>query len=156
MKKTVLAAIAAAVLVSGIALAGDLYHNTTAVRAISPVTASNNDNVVGEIVDRRGYGSVTYVITTATIVDNVAVLTPTLAHCALDNCADAAAVPADQLLGTVAGATFAGTEDDAVKTLGYAGTRRYTRLTVTPSSNTNGATFSAVVILGHPQYRPTR
>jgi hypothetical protein len=156
MKIRLLAVLAAALIVLGVGvvLAEDLYNNTLAVRSISPVTVSNDDNTVGQIIDRLGYSSLLYIINVATVADTDATFTPTLEHCAAANCSDAAEVADANLRGTEALATFGIADNNAVYMLEYAGSKRYTRLTVTPASNTGAATFSAIAIKGFPQYRP--
>jgi len=156
MRNRLLAALAATMifLAAGTVIAEDLYNNTLAVRSISPATVSNDDNIVGQIIDGRGYSSVLYIINVATVADTDATFTPTLEHCAVDNCSDAAAVADANLRGTEALATFGIADNNAVYMLEYAGSKRYTRLTVTPASNTGAATFSAIAIKGFPQYRP--
>ena len=70
----------------------------------------------------------------------------------------AAAVADADLLGTEALASFIFSDDNKCFKLGYIGSKRYTRLTITPSGNSgtpSGALLSAVAILGHPQIAPT-
>lgn len=134
--------------------AADLYSNVKVLRAISPITVSNNDNTDSQIIDRLGYQSLTFVISVATVADSDATFTPSLI--AGDNSAlsDGATVAAGSILGTVASATFTIADNNAVYKLGYTGPKRYVRLRITPASNTGAATFSAVSILGHPKRGP--
>ena len=140
--------------VATVAFAADLRSNIVVkVSVDEATTVSNNDNTVGAIIDGLGYKSVTYVIQTATLADSDVTLTPTIHECAAANCSDAAV--ATNFVGTIAGATFAAGDDNTIKTIGYTGGKRYTRLTLTPASNTGSAVFSASVILGHPRKGPT-
>ncbi len=50
------------------------------------------------------------------------------------------------MLGTEALASFQFDGDNTVKTLGYIGNKRYTRLTITPAANASAASFSAVCV----------
>ncbi len=68
---------------------------------------------------------------------------------------DAAPVIDAQLLGTEALASFQFDDDDEVRKIGYAGNKRYVRLTVTPAGNAAGALISAVAVLGRPDVTPT-
>ncbi len=151
----IMAVIIASLVIGPIAFAEDLRSNILPKRSISPVTASNNDNVVGEIIDSYGFRSLTYIINTTTIADNDATFTPEIEVCALDNCDDAVAATGSYI-GTVAGATFTIADNNSVFSLGYSGTKRYSRLTIVPANNTGAATFSAIGILGHPKYSPAQ
>jgi len=139
--------------VATVAFAADLRSNIVVKRTVDPVSTSNNDNSVGQIVDRLGYRSVTFVIVTGSVADSDATLTPTIHECDAANCSDAAV--ATGFVGTIAGATFAATDDNTVKTIGYTGGKRYVRLTLTPANNTGALLHSAVTILGHPRTGPT-
>ena len=140
-----------------IATGADLYSNIMPKNVISPDTSvSNNDNTTGTIVDRLGYGSTLFIIQTGTLADNDVTLTPTIQVCALDNCADAASAASAELIGTVAGATFADTDDNTIKSIGYKGTARYLRLVITPANNSGAARFNAACLLGHKQYGPAQ
>ena len=71
---------------------------------------------------------------------------------------DATAVADADLLGTEALASFIFSDDNKCFKLGYIGSKRYTRLTITPSGNSgtpSAALLSAVAILGNPQIAPT-
>lgn len=137
-----------------VAPAMDLRSNTLPKNAISPDTSvSNNDNTTSDIIDRLGYGSVTFVIQSGTLADSDVTLTPTIQVCAIDNCDDAASASATYIVGS---ATFAATDDNTAKSIGYTGTARYVRIVITPASNTSAARFGAVCILGHKQYGPAQ
>jgi len=139
------------------AIAADLRSNIMQNYVIGPDTSvSNNDNTTGEIIDKLGYESVTYIIQSGTLADSDVTLTPVLQECAVDNCSDAAATAAGNLIGTIAGATFAATDDNTVKSIGYSGSKRYTRLIITPAANTGAARFNAIAILGHPKTGATQ
>jgi hypothetical protein len=126
------------------------------VRAISPQAAiTGNDPVVSQVIDRRGFDSVAFVIQSGALADADATFTVGLEHGSDVAMSDAAAVPATQLSGTLAAAGFTQADDDRTRKLGYLGTRRFLRLTVTPSGNGAAAYLSAVAILGHPQRGPT-
>ena len=80
---------------------------------------------------------------------------PSLTHGDTSNLADGTAVTAAEMLGTVAAASLALADDNAVKRLGYKGHKRYVRLTVTASAVTTGGTVSAIALLGAPALAPT-
>ena len=154
MKNLCIFAAIAALLVGSVAIGADLRSNILPKVVIVPKSVSDNTAEVGAIIDRLGYGSVTFVIEVGANADNTS-LTPSLVDCALDNCADAVAVTSE-LIGTIAAATHpSGT--NAIYSLGYSGNKRYVRLTLTPgAANSDAITFSAAAILGHPKYAPAQ
>ena len=143
---------------SALAIGGkkSLHAEISASIVIAPTTATDNTPVVGAIIDTRGFGATEFILVTATIADNASTLTPSLESCNASNCSDAAAVTGRLLHGTIAAASFVGTEDSTVKYLGYAGSRRYLRLTVTPGIASSSAIFRVIAIQGYPLLRPLR
>lgn len=133
----------------------DLHHNITASIAIPVTTSTDNTAVVGNIIDTREYGGIEFVLFSGTITDNTDTLTALVEDGDDSALSDAVAVSDANLFGTEALASFVGTEDDSVKFIGYKGTKRYVRLTVTPAIATS-AVFGAVVVQGHPKVVPTR
>ena len=153
MKKAAFVVLVLCLAVVASAFGADLYHNILPKSVIVPKSVSDNTAEVGTIIDRLGYGSVTFVIHVGANADNTS-LTPSLEECAVANCSDAAA--ATKFIGTLAGATHA-SGTNAVYSFGYGGTKRYLRLTLTPGgANSDAIFFSASAILGHKQYRPAQ
>jgi hypothetical protein len=116
---------------------------------------SDNTAQVGQIIDRQGYDSLTYVIQTGTLVDADATFAVLLEEGAAANLSDASTVAAADLIGTAALAGFTFADDNKVRKLGYKGAKRYTRLTITPANNTGAAPMSAVAVLASGMLRPT-
>jgi hypothetical protein len=116
---------------------------------------SDDTPEVGAIIDRQGFDGLTYVIATGTLADVDATFTILLEEGDDSGLSDAAAVADADLLGTEALAAFTFTNDDATRKLGYLGSKRYTRLTITPAANTGSAPISAVAILGWPSVAAT-
>lgn len=133
----------------------DLMNNIALKRVISPVSVADNTAQVGQIIDRAGYDSLTYVIATGSLADADATFTVLLEEGAASNLSDAVAVADVDLIGTEALASFIFSDDDKVRKLGYKGGKRYTRLTITPANNASAGLISAVAILGHPGTAPT-
>jgi hypothetical protein len=133
----------------------DQLSNIHPIRAISPVSVADNTALVSEIIDTRGYGACTFVILTGSLADVDATFAVTVDHGDAANLSDAAAVPAAQLVGTAALANFQFDDDNETRKIGYVGSRRYVRLTVTPSGNSGAALVAAVAVLGHPDLAPT-
>ena len=159
MKNRLLAVLAAAliVMVGGAAYAvTDLYNNALAVKVIAPYDHGTGDAaMVGTVVDGLGYNSITYIISVGSLADSDVTLTTLLEDCQEEACDTTNAGVADgYLLGTEVLASFVNTEDNTVKMLGYTGSRRYTRMTITPANNTGAILIDVIAIKGHPQYAP--
>lgn len=133
----------------------DLFNHVHPLRCISPVSVSDNTAVVGQIIDRAGFDSLTYVILLGSLADADATFAVTIDEGNAANLSDATAVAAADLIGTTALAGFAFGDDDETRKLGYKGSKRYTRLTITPSANASAALLAAVAVLGHPNVGPT-
>ncbi len=133
----------------------DLMNNIALKRVISPVSVADNTAQVGQIIDRAGYDSLTYVIATGSLADADATFTVLLEEGAASNLSDAVAVADVDLIGTEALASFIFSDDDKVRKLGYKGGKRYTRLTITPANNASAGLIAAVAILGNPGTSPT-
>ena len=133
----------------------DLHNNIAPKSAISPVSVSDNTAQVGQIIDRQGFNSVEYIINIGSVADADATFAVLLEEGDASNLSDAVAVADKYLLGNKALAGFQFDSDNTVRKLGYIGTKRYTRLTITPTNNSSAALFSAVAVLGHPAVAPT-
>lgn len=133
----------------------DLMNNVHVARVLSPVSVADTTAQVGQIIDKKGFESLTYLIATGSIADADATFTVLLEEGAAADLSDAAAVADADLIGTEALAAFQFDDDNEVRKLGYIGSKRYTRLTITPVGNASAALLSAVAVLGHPQIAPT-
>jgi hypothetical protein len=132
----------------------DLYNAITVMRAISPVSVSDNTAQVSQILDRRGFGGAMLSISLGSIADADATFTVLLEHGDASNLSDAAAVPDEDLIGTEALAGFQFDDDNETRKLGYRGVKRYLRATITPANNTSAVLMSAQWLLGAPQQGP--
>lgn len=133
----------------------DLMNSVHPLRVISPVSVADTTAQVGQIIDRKGYDSLTYVIATGSIADADATFTVLLEEGDAANLSDAAAVADADLIGTEVLAAFQFDDDNETRKLGYKGSKRYTRLTITPVNNASAAVIAAVAILGAPAVAPT-
>ncbi|MBB4192789.1 hypothetical protein [Rhizobium aethiopicum] len=133
-------------------------HNTLhVVPLIVPIAArTDNTAIVSAIIDTAGYNAAEFVIVTGTNTDTNATFAVTVDAGDVANLSDAAAVPASQLVGTLTQASFDFGDDNECRKIGYIGTKRYVRVTVTPSGNDSGNIFiSGVAVLGYPATGPT-
>lgn len=135
----------------------DLHNNIHPLAGIVPVAARiDNTAIVSTIVDTQGFSSCEFVLVTGTNTDANATFAVLVEDGDVSNLSDAAAVPDEELLGTEALAGFAFADDNETRKIGYIGSKRYVRVTVTPTGNDAGNIFVAGVwLLGHPDISPT-
>lgn len=145
----------------------DTVHNLGFRVAISPRTVSNNNAIVGEWIDRLGFESLTFAIATGELADSDAEFAVLVEHSDGAGLEDspsehiAVAVADDFLLSAQAdvapevAAGFDFADDTSTKKIGYVGSNRYVRLTITPSGNSGNAPIAAIAVLGHPHHAPT-
>jgi hypothetical protein len=128
----------------------DFHNNCKYTLALAPVIVSDNTAQVGLIIDRAGFAGLELVLATGTLADADATFAVTVDHGNQANLSDAAAVPANQLLGTTAEASFTFAADNTTKKIGYIGDKRYVRLTITPANNAAAAPLAVVAVQGGP------
>lgn len=133
----------------------DIHNSLHLLRAISPVSVSDNTAQVSQIIDRQGYHALEFVIATGSIADADATFTVLVEDGDAANLSDAAAVADANLLGLETQAAFQFDDDNETRKIGYIGNKRYVRLTITPVNNASAALLSAVAILGAPHVAPT-
>lgn len=133
----------------------DLHNNIEIRNAINPVVATDNTALVSAIIDTAGFSGVEFAICTGTLADADATFTVLVEDGDAANLADAAAVADGKLLGTEAAASFTFAADASTRKIGYIGSKRYIRMTITPALNTGNAPIAAVAILGFPRLAPT-
>lgn len=128
--------------------------------AVRPVIvpAANNDlgttPLVGTVIDRLGFNSLAFAIVTGTLSDANATYAVLLEDSDEDD-TGFAPVTDEYLTGTEAAAGFAFGDDGETRILGYRGTKRYARLTITPAGADDGdSPIAAIAILGHPANAP--
>jgi hypothetical protein len=129
----------------------DLINSIHPMRCISPVSVADNTAQVGQIIDRQGFGSVSYLILAGSLADADVTFTVLLEESDQVGMGDAAPVADKDLIGTELLAGFQFDDDNEPRKLGYKGNKRYTRLTITPVNNASAALVSAVAVLGHPE-----
>jgi len=138
----------------------DQANNLQIKRVISPVSVSDTTAQVGQIIDRLGYESLTYLIVLGSIADADMTAAVLLEESDASDMTGAAAVADADMISQTSGtapetaAGFKFDSDDQVRKLGYIGNKRYTRLTITPAANASAALLAAVAVLGHPNSMP--
>lgn len=134
----------------------DLHDNIHTAQVIAPVSHATGDAaIVGAIIDRNGYDSLEYSIALGATAATAGVYAVLLEHG--DNAAlsDAATVGAADLLGTIANTSWGFADVSKTRKLGYTGTKRYTRMTITPTGNNGAFLVGVTAILGNPVNAPT-
>lgn len=132
----------------------DLISLIDVKRGVSPAAAvTDNTPFVSQIFDCRGYDSVAFVALTGSLADADATFATLVEHGDQSNLSDAAAVPDDSLNGTEALASFTFAADDKVFKVGYRGSKRYVRVTITPANNAGNA-FVAGAWVALPNIMP--
>lgn len=130
----------------------DLMNRLAMKRAISPVSISDNTAAVSQVLDMRGQMAACLAILTGSLADADATFTVLLEESDASGSGFAAVADAD-LIGTEALAGFTFADDDKVRKLGYKGSKRYIRATITPANNASAALLAAVW-LTTPQDQP--
>lgn len=133
----------------------DMLNEITPKPVLAPAVGTDDTALVGAIIDRAGYESLTYLIQTGTLADAAATWTALLEESDDSGMSGAAAVDDKDLIGIEVLASFTQAGDGKCFKLGYKGSKRYTRLTITPSGNAGNAPISAMALLGHPAIAPT-
>lgn len=136
----------------------DIHNHIHAVRGISPAAAgTDNTALVSQIVDTKGFGSAEFIILIGANTDANATFSVLVEDGDDSGLSDHAAVDDLFLLGTEALAGFTAADDDnKIRKIGYAGNKRYARVTITPIGNDAGNIYVAGVwVLGHPETAPT-
>lgn len=123
----------------------ELHNNVKFSRAISPAAATTDNTAwVSEILDTANYQNNELALMIGALADADATFTTLIEHGNASNLSDAAAVPDEDLLGTEVKASFQYDDDNKTKKIGYKGTKRYIRATVTPANNTGNAFLAGV------------
>ena len=133
----------------------DLHYNVKYSRALSPVAAvTNNTAYVSEILDTANFSANELVIVMGSLADADATFTVLLEEGAISTLSDNSAVADGDMLGTEAAASFTFAADDSTKKLGYIGSKRYIRATITPANNTGNVYLAAVWAQGGARVVP--
>lgn len=122
--------------------------------AFAPKAAvTDNTAQVSSTCDLKGYDSCMLAMITGTNADADVTYT-VLVEDSADN-ATWAAVDDAYLNGTEVLAGFQFDDDGECRKIGYSGTKRYVRCTVTPANNTGNVFLAGVWVCGHASRQPT-
>jgi hypothetical protein len=121
-----------------------------------PVAATTDNTAwVSQIIDLANYNAAEFVIETGTLTDADATFAVLFEDGNVANLSDNATVDPTLLVGTGALVNFNFATDNKCRKIGYIGSKRYVRLTVTPANNTGNVFLGGVAVLGFPSVSPT-
>lgn len=133
----------------------DITNNLTLKRALSPVAAgTDNTAYVSQILDVRDYDAVMLAIQIGANTDADVTFTVLLEESNDSGMSGQNAVADDDMNGTEALAGFQFDDDNECRKLGYRGTKRYIRATITPANNAAGNIFMAAMWVCKPLRAP--
>lgn len=132
----------------------DLHNSIKVSRAISPVSVSDNTAQVSQILDTANFNANELVIATGSIADADVTFTVLIEEGDQSNLSDAASVADADLLGTEAQAGFQYDDDNETRKIGYIGSKRYIRATITPANNTGAALIAAAWVQSGARVAP--
>lgn len=130
----------------------DDKNNLKISNALNPQAITSDTTTAGAIIDTANFDSLTFAITSGTLTDGT--YTVLIEDDTASNMGTAAAVADAYLIGTEALASFAASEDNTTKKIGYIGNKRYVRLSIVSASTSSGGLMSAVAIQGCPAEAP--
>lgn len=130
----------------------DLFHLVEVRPGLNITAISTNTTTNGAIIDTQSYYAVMWSIQSGTLTDGT--YTVQIRQGDESDLSDGTLTSADFLLGTIADASFAATDDNETKKIGYIGKKRYVRLEIVSASISSGGTLTSVAMLGYPRHAP--
>ena len=113
---------------------------------------ATNTTTVGNIIDSKGFASLTYSLVTGTVTDgDYALIIEDGDDSALS---DAAVVSVTSLVGALP-AFDDNADDNKALSVGYIGKKRYVRASLVSTNTASGAVIGVVAIKGHAITKPT-
>ncbi len=124
----------------------DLHNDMRAVLALAPVAAvTDNTAFVSAILDTAGFNANELVLIAGSIADADVTFTILIEESDAANMSGNAAVADADLLGVEAGMLLFSSDNKTSK-IGYIGSKRYIRATITPAANSGNIFLSGVWI----------
>lgn len=124
----------------------DLHNNIDGGSALTPRNVAANGTINGDSVDLRGYMAAEFLILSGTVTDGTHAVNVQHSD---DGTAWVEVVAADIL---DAEPSFAATDDNTLKQVGYIGPKRFCRIQLVSSGVTTGGFFGAVVAKGRERH----
>jgi hypothetical protein len=129
-------------------LVNDLHHNSKAEIALVAQTVTTG-TVDGAIIDTADFEALEFLLQSGTLTDGAFAVT--LVHGDDSGLSDVTDVSAEEMLGD---ASFAVTDDDTAKRVGYTGKKRYVRLKIVATGASSGGPMSGMAILAFGKHQP--
>jgi hypothetical protein len=132
----------------------DLMNRLHVLPAFVPAAAVvDNTAQVSAVADLKGFGACMLAFVTGNDADADATFSVLIEDS--DDNVTFAAVAAAYLDGTAALAGYTFADDGETRKIGYVGTKRYVRATITPANNTGNVFLGGMWVLGQPARQPT-
>jgi len=132
----------------------DMFNDIETRVAIEAQALSGTSDLTGQIIDRQGFESVTFVVSADAIAAADLDTLLNIEDGDDSGLSDAAAVADADLIGTEANTAIADTDDKVSKRIGYKGGKRFVRANLTVTNNDGTDVFSGICILGHANVMP--
>ena len=129
----------------------DLKNNVTVSSGFDPQALSSTTDIVGNIIDMQGFDSLTFVLQTDAIAASNLAAVLLIEEDDASNLASASAVADADLLGTEADTAITQATASASLSIGYTGSKRYVRPTLTVTTNDGTDVVSCLAIKGSQQ-----
>lgn len=138
---------------------GDMHNNMKEVRVLSPIALTTTLGAGAKIVDRSGYEGLEFIISVGTRTTTGGSIGFTIKEGdvtgTLTSVADANLLGLEANCAIPAAATLvSGTHKNAVKRIGYIGTKRYVTLIPANAGGMTSCVVGITAILGHPHSAP--
>lgn len=125
----------------------DMYTTTTPSNTVPP-QAVTDGTINGDAVDRKFYESSLILLHIGTYTDG----THAFELQESDDDVSYTAVASADILGTAFADLDDASRDDSVESIGYIGTSRYIRMSVTTTGSTTGAVFGVSIVQDYPRF----
>lgn len=128
----------------------DMHNN---IKVLGDLVGRVTDNTAQVVtLDRKDHLAVEFLIALGTVADADVTFTALVEDS--DDNSTYSAVADDFLLGTEAGLGLQYDDDNKTGKIGYAGVKRYVRVTLTPANNTGNADIAILGLGGVPRVAP--
>lgn len=133
----------------------DLHNDVKYSRAISPAAAvTDNTAYVSQILDCANFSHNELILQIGALADADATFTCLIEESDNSDLSSGNAVANEDLLGLESEASFQFDDDNETRKIGYIGTKRYIRATVTPANNSGNAFLSGTWAQGGARKAP--
>jgi len=130
----------------------DLHNPIEAIVGFAPVVETGNNAHSTGVIDTSRYSGIEFYFITGTLADSNAVFTVSVAGGDVvdstgTTITDSAAITtASEFIGSITDASFQYDDDNEIHKLGYVGSKKYIKVTVTPSGNSGNAPIACMAI----------